>query len=170
MPESLFFKKKGTLVEVFSSKFREISKSTFFIKHLRMTLLLHVQLVERDCINHVALNVQNAGWIRKISAWKSHIWDKVFENGPSTPCGRQLLKKLKQYGLLQADHTLSSFLKAAFHNFYLVHSWILSPIYIGQFSSNNFENLRIRKWNDFRYLVHKSLMPVYFGDNKFINF
>ena len=61
MPESLFFKKKGTLVEVFSSKFREISKSTFFIKHLRMTLLLHVQLVERDCINHVALNVQNAG-------------------------------------------------------------------------------------------------------------
>ena len=79
-------------------------------------------------------------------------------------------KKLKQYGLLQADHTLASFLKAAFHNFYLVHSWILSPIYIGQFSSNNFENLRIRKWNDFRYLVHKSLMPVYFGDNKFINF
>ena len=31
-------------------------------------------------------------------------------------------KKLKQYGLLQADHTLPSFLKAAFHNFYLVHS------------------------------------------------
>ena len=34
-------------------------------------------------------------------------------------------KKLKGYGLLQADHTPSNFLRAFFNKFYLVHSWIL---------------------------------------------
>ena len=31
-------------------------------------------------------------------------------------------KKLKEYGLLKADHTPFKFLKAVFHKFYLVHS------------------------------------------------
>ena len=49
-------------------------------------------------------------------------WDKVFKNGPSEIFGRQPLKKLKGYGLREADHTPSNFLKAVFHKFYLVHS------------------------------------------------
>ena len=57
-------------------------------------------------------------------------WDKVFKNGPSKICGRQPLKKLNGYDLLKqtkADHNPSTFLKAVFHKFYLVHSWILCP-------------------------------------------
>ena len=54
------------------------------------------------------------------------IWDKVFNNGPNKICGRQPLKSLKGYGLLEADHkadhTPSNFLKAVFHKFYLVRS------------------------------------------------
>ena len=41
-------------------------------------------------------------------------------------------KKLKWYGLLR--HITSNFVKAVFHNFYLVCSWILCPIY-GQANS-----------------------------------
>ena len=37
-------------------------------------------------------------------------------------CGRQPLKTLKVYGLLEADHTFSNLLKVVFHKFYLVHS------------------------------------------------
>ena len=43
-------------------------------------------------------------------------WDKVFRNGPSEICGRQPLKNL--------SHIPSNLLKAVFHKFYLVHSWI----------------------------------------------
>ena len=39
-------------------------------------------------------------------------WVQVFKNGPSKICG---------------DHIPSNFLKAVFHKFYLVHSWILCP-------------------------------------------
>ena len=58
-----------------------------------------------------------------------YIWDKVFKKRPSTICGRQPSKNLKGYGLLYVDHTPSNLLKAVFHKFYLVHSWILCPIY-----------------------------------------
>ena len=44
-----------------------------------------------------------------------NIWDKVFRNGPSEVCGKQLLKNLKGYGLLK--HAV---LKAVFHIFHLV--------------------------------------------------
>ena len=50
------------------------------------------------------------------------LWDKVLKNGPDKICGRQPLKKLKGY-------ITSNFLKAVFHKFHLVHSWILCPIY-----------------------------------------
>ena len=43
-----------------------------------------------------------------------HKWDKVFKNGPSKICGRQLLP--------YADRITSDFLKAVFHKFYSVHS------------------------------------------------
>ena len=32
---------------------------------------------------------------------QNEIWDKVFENGPSKLCRIQLLKNLKEYGLLK---------------------------------------------------------------------
>ena len=55
-----------------------------------------------------------------------NIWDKVFKNEPSKICGRKPFKNLKSYGLFR--HTISNCLKAVFHKFYLVHSWILCPI------------------------------------------
>ena len=54
-------------------------------------------------------------------------WVKVFKNGLSRTCGRQPLKNLKWYDL---PYITSIFLKAAFHKFYLVYSWIPSRIYI----------------------------------------
>ena len=38
------------------------------------------------------------------------IWDKVFKNGQSKICGRQLLKNLKEYGLLSRPLLLGPFL------------------------------------------------------------
>ena len=57
------------------------------------------------------------------------MWDKVFKNGPSKICGRQPLKYLKWYGLLEADHTPSNFLKAVSTNF----TWFI-PEYLVQYS------------------------------------
>ena len=48
---------------------------------------------------------------------KYDTWVKVFKNGPSKIC----VKKLKWYGHFK------NFLKAVFHKFYLVHSWIPGP-------------------------------------------
>ena len=50
----------------------------------------------------------------------NEIWDKVFKSKPNKICGRQPLKNLKGYGLLK--QTISIFLKAVLHKFYLVHS------------------------------------------------
>ena len=60
------------------------------------------------------------------------IWVKVFKNGASKICGRQPLKNLKWHDLLS-----SNFLKAVFHKFYLVHSWILCPIYLECFQTQD---------------------------------
>ena len=38
-------------------------------------------------------------------------------------------QKFDGHGMLQAGHTHSNFVKIVFHNFYLVHSWILCHIY-----------------------------------------
>ena len=56
------------------------------------------------------------------------IWGKVFKNGPSKVCGKQPLKIWR--GMVYLKQTLlpSKCLKAVFHKFYLVHSWILCPI------------------------------------------
>ena len=36
------------------------------------------------------------------------MWDKVFKNGPSEICGRQILKNLKGYGVLKIHITISN--------------------------------------------------------------
>ena len=72
-------------------------------------------------------------------------WFKVFKNGPSKSSGRQPLKKLKLVCLsrpYQAHYIISNFLKAVFHKFYLVHSWIPWPSYIQEnLHINVFETL-----------------------------
>ena len=55
---------------------------------------------------------------RKTPQTTKYVWEKVFQSGSSKICGRQPLKNLKGYGLL-----------AVLHKFYLVHAWILCPIY-----------------------------------------
>ena len=62
-------------------------------------------------IGHVLLKTVR----RAITMLIITIWNKVFKNGPSK--------------FVEADHISSNFLKAVFHKFYLVHSWILCPIY-----------------------------------------
>ena len=42
---------------------------------------------------------------------------------------KRAFKNLKGYGLPKPDHIPSVFLKAVFHKFYLVHSWIFRPKY-----------------------------------------
>ena len=39
----------------------------------------------------------------------THIWDKVFKSALSKFCGRQLLKNLKEYGLLKQIISLQIF-------------------------------------------------------------
>ena len=60
-----------------------------------------------DDVLHIFLHVQ------------FYIWDKVFKSGLSKFCGRQHLKNLK----------------AVFHKIYLVHSWILCPIYSSTYAA-----------------------------------
>ena len=45
--------------------------------------------------------------VKKFSG--SYKWDKVFKNGPSKICGRQLLKCLKGSGLLKQTISLQIF-------------------------------------------------------------
>ena len=51
---------------------------------------------------------------RIVSVYKYNLWRTTF-------------KKYEGTWLAQADHIPSNFLKAAFHKFYLVQSWILCP-------------------------------------------
>ena len=55
-------------------------------------------------------------------------WGKLLKIGPSKICGIQSLKNLKWYGPFYQTIITSNFLKAAFHKFYLIHSWILCSI------------------------------------------
>ena len=51
------------------------------------------------------------------------IWDKVFKNGPSKICGRQPLKNLKGYGLLQIEAATKTMFckKRCFQKFHKIH-------------------------------------------------
>ena len=79
------------------------------------------------------------------------VWVKVFNNCPSEICWRQPFKNLKWYGLPKQTIIITSiFLKAVFHKFYLVHSWIPWSIFFSKkytvdyysepTSSNSFKN------------------------------
>ena len=63
--------------------------------------------------------------------WENHgiIWNKVFNSGLSKFCERQPLQNFSGYGLLRSNKIHWNFLKAVFHEIYLVHSWILCPIF-----------------------------------------
>ena len=63
----------------------------------------------------------------KVLQTRIYKWVKVVKNGPSKIYGRLPLKNSKWYVLPEADHITSNFLKAIFHKFYLVHSWIPWP-------------------------------------------
>ena len=66
---------------------------TIFVRKLHMHIFL---------ISGISLSKEKMIWIIKAT-----IWVKVFKNGPI--CGRQLLRNLKGYGLLEADQGPSDF-------------------------------------------------------------
>ena len=60
-------------------------------------------------------------WFLKLLSWR-----KLIEyRGINEKCVTDLHLLKKQMG--QADHVISNFLKASFHKFYLLHSWIPWP-------------------------------------------
>ena len=64
-----------------------------------------------------------------LKSYIHNIWFQVFKNGPNTIYGRQPLKNFEGIWSALVDYIPSSFLKAVFHDLYLVHSWILCPIW-----------------------------------------
>ena len=52
---------------------------------------------------------------------------------------------MKGHGLLQADQTPSKFLKAVFHKFYLVYSWIPWPIWYAHLARSFYLSLFYRR-------------------------
>ena len=91
--------------------------------------------------------------------WKSHmnVWAKYSKLDKSA----------------SADHITSNFLKAVFHKFYLVHSWILCPIYSSQKSLmyhskqlRSFLNVKIS--SDMFYWFKSTLLCNYRGSQYFI--
>ena len=58
------------------------------------------------------------------------IWVKVFKNGPSKSCGRQLLKNLKWYGLLRQTISLQNFYRPSSRNF----TWFIL-VYLDPYAS-----------------------------------
>ena len=64
-------------------------------------------LVKRHCWS------QKLGWVNQLKAFLNLINTEIWTTFKQTP----------------ADHITSNFLKAVFHNFFLVHSWIICPIF-----------------------------------------
>ena len=87
------------------------------IKHLPILSTVNLPLVEfipsLTAVFHLPIN---------LVLFTHSLWVQVFNNGPSKVCGRQPLKIWRDMVGFP-----SKFLKAVFHKFYLVHSWILCP-------------------------------------------
>ena len=77
----IFHLMKINLVDLILIQF---SQSKKFIK------LIYHKALRLSLITSVIINI------------KMFIWNKVFKNGPSNICGRQHLKNLKGFGLLQS--------------------------------------------------------------------
>ena len=65
----------------------------------------------------LSVNLISISWLYSTGFLTGFIWRKVFKNGPSKVRGRHPLKKW------------SDMVKVVSHKFYLVHSWILCPIW-----------------------------------------
>ena len=107
------------------------------------------------------------------ASYSIHHRDQTFNNGPSKICGRQSLKTLKEYGLLEANHTSSKCLKVVFHRVYLVHSWILCPICCSIFSIYIYSNCWFINWSNNLSIFHLARQIVNIltiGDNSFVTF
>ena len=55
-------------------------------------------------------------------------WDKIFKNGQSKTCGKRSLKFWGGMVCLKQNIPLQIFLKAVFHEFYLIHSTWSNPL------------------------------------------
>ena len=108
---------------MFSYEFCEIFKNIFFTEHLRATASALIATIKKL---KEMLGVGLHKLIHTIT-WSTHKSVKVFKNGPSKICGRQPFKKFEVLWSASADHITSDFLKAVFHKFYLVYSWIHWP-------------------------------------------
>ena len=84
-------------------------------------------------------------------------WIKTFKNGPNKICGRQPLKNRSDMVCLST----SNLLKAVFHKFYLVHSWIPWPkcLFTSLLPKLTWEEL----WDvpGFLYIIYLSLYVDY---------
>ena len=78
-------------------------------------------------------------WLHKV------MWVKVFKNGSSKIFGRQPLKNVQWYGLL----------KAVFHKFYLIHSWIPWPMWMAVAEQ---DNSRIDKYRNFSFFAFSLIL------------
>ena len=91
-------------------------------EHAKLNLSLKIKRIQRKKLLHISTkcNKGNKDYIQFKKP--NHIWGKLFKTGPSKICGRQVLKNLKGYGMLETDYTSSNVLNAVLHKFYLVHS------------------------------------------------
>ena len=69
------------------------------IHHTKKRTKSHYQ--KSNNINHSSTGSDKKHTQQLNSIKESKIWNKVFKNGPSEICGRQILKNLKGYGLLK---------------------------------------------------------------------
>ena len=74
-------------------------------------------------------------------------WDKVFKNGLNLR--KTAFKKFEGIWSAKAYHLPSIFLKAVFHKYYFVHSWILYPNCISMFlrSLHNRFSYIVNEWS-----------------------
>ena len=122
---------------IYAYKYKENHAGQLLLWDYGLTLYEKTFKINDRFFQKASRSKKNMLWERLMNEWKLKCLTvflyKVFKNEPSQICGRQSLKNFKGYGLPKADHTPSKLLKAAFHKFCLVHSWILSPIYASIF-------------------------------------
>ena len=128
-----------------ADKVKKLSIMTFIFDPFYVDVRFHfgvkdsLSVLKPQACNFIKKRLQNRSLLRSnkgknwnygehwhgMGEWEqANIWVKVYKNGPSKIRGRQPLKNLKWYGLPKLIISSQSFLKAVFHKFYLVRSWI----------------------------------------------